>query len=557
MDSIEQISAEEAAVPQGAQAEDRKKAGQRSFLARASMVVLLGTLTSRFFGFIREMVMAAYFGSGMAVDAFQVAYMIPNLLLQLFGSAAIGSAFIPVITTFLTNKEPENVNTVASSVANFLAVFFFLCMVAGFFIAPQVTRAIAPGYAGDVEKFRLTVLMTRVMFPSILFLGMSGFVMGMLHSYNHFTAPAFAPVCFNILIITSVVVLTRGLGPMSLAIGVTLGGLIQLLFQIPFLKKRNWRYSLTLAWHHPGVKQIITLFIPIVFSLASIEINVFVDTRFASLLAAGSVAALHYALRIWYLPMGLFAVTISTVLFPKFSRHSAMNDLAGLKESYSLGLRSVFLIMVPASMLIIVLARPIVKLLFMRGAFGMESTNAVAYALVFYTLGLTSAGVLHLTNRAFYSLKDTLTPTLVTVAAIAVNYLGDWVLSRPLGHGGIALSTSLVMTFNFACLFIILRRRMGDIDGRRILSSLIKILIASCLLGIVSYAAWRLTHSMAGDALSGQILAVGTGTGAGALMYLAAAKILGIHEMSAITRMVLARFTRRKGDPDDARTTEI
>ena len=234
MESFDEVIAHKGAVSVTTLTEDYSRAQQRAFLAKSSLIVLLGTLASRIFGFFREVVVAAYFGNGTAVDAYRVAYMIPNLFLQLFSYSAIGSAFIPVITKYLTENKDEDVNIVASSVANFLFLFFVVIIGAGIIFAPQLTKSIAPGYISDPAKYDLTVTMTRIIFPCILFLGISGFVMGMLHSYNHFLAPAFAPTFFNLLVISAIIILTRGLGPLSLAIGVTLGALAQLAFQIPF-----------------------------------------------------------------------------------------------------------------------------------------------------------------------------------------------------------------------------------------------------------------------------------------------------------------------------------
>ncbi|HDP69485.1 MAG TPA: murein biosynthesis integral membrane protein MurJ [Actinobacteria bacterium] len=545
MDSFDETSAEEMAVLSPIIPEE-KKVSQTFFLAKATLIVMVGTLASRVFGFLREVVMAAYFGNGIAADAYRVAYAIPNLLLQLLGSAAIGSAFIPIITKYLTDNDDESVNVVASSVTNFLFLIFTFFMVIGFIFAPQIGKLIAPGFVDDSVKFNLTVQMTRIMLPAILFLGMSGFVMGMLHSYNHFTAPALAPVFFNIFIIGSIIILTSNMGSTSLAIGVVGGSLAQLLFQAPFLKNRGWKYSLKFAWNHPGVKQIAVLLAPVIFTLASIEINVFIDTRFTSILESGSVAALHYALRVWNLPMGLFAIAISTVFFPMFSRQAASNDLLGLKDSFSLSTRMVFLVMIPSSVGLIVLANPIIKLIFERGAFGADATVTTAYALVFYTIGLTSAGVLHLVNRVFYSLKDTITPTIVATIAIVINYFGDCALVGPLKHGGVALSTSIVMTFNFLCLLIILRKRIGKMGGRRIATTFFKVSLASVALGIGAFYSWKYVDVLVGESSMGQLISVGTGMTVGILAYFLTAKILKVDEFSIFTGLYRAKFKKAK-----------
>lgn len=540
MDSLDEFGAEDIATDLSLP----KPREGNSFLAKATLIVMAGTLGSRIFGFIREVFMAAYFGSGLAADAYRVAYSIPNMLLQLFGSAAIGSAFIPVITKYLTQGDEENLNLVASTATNGLFAIFSLFMVGGFFLAPQITRVMAPGFMADPVKFNLTVTMTRIMLPTILFLGMAGFVMGMLHSFNRFAAPAFAPAFFNIAVISSIILLTPSFGPLSLAIGATGGALAQLVSQLPSLKNINWKYSLTLVIDHPGVKEVARLILPIVFSLASIEINVFIDTRFASILKTGSVAALHYALRLWNLPMGLFAVAISTVLFPVFSRQVAKNDISGLKDSFSLGLRLVFLVMIPTTAFILVLAKPIVALTFERGAFGPDATASTAYALVFYTIGLTSSGALHLINRVFYSLKDTLTPTIVAVIAITINYFGNWALVGPLKHGGIALSTSIVMTFNFVCMFLIMKRRLGQIGGRKMVKTLIKAALASSLMAIATLYGWRYSNALLGSSTKGQFIAFIAAFSIAGLSFISLARLLKMEELSIFSDLLKKRLKR-------------
>ncbi len=540
MDPFEEVASKE--MPIGSNPAQKSKDG--SSIAKATLIVMAGTLGSRIFGFIREVFMAAYFATGLAADAYRVAYAIPNLLLQLFGSAAIGSAFIPVITKYLTDKDNENFNLVASSAANALFLIFSFFMLIGFLLAPWVTKLMAPGFLADPKKFELTVVMTRIMVPTILFLGLAGFAMGMLHSFDRFAAPAFAPIFFNIAVILSIIFLTPRIGPLSLALGAISGGLLQLLFQLPSLRRIGWKHSFVLRLNHPGVREISKLIIPIVFSLASIEVNVFIDTRFTSILKTGSVASLHYALRLWYLPMGLFAVAISTVLFPLFSRQAAKNDIDGLKESLSLGLRLVFLVMIPTTFFIFALAKPIVSLAFERGAFGPEATASTAYALVFYTIGLTSSGALHLINRVFYSIKDTLTPTIVAIVAITINYFGDWALIGPLKHGGVALSTSIVMTFNFLCLLFIMKRRLGRMGGRRIIVTLIKTSIASSFMALAAFFTHRFIGGLLGAASHGRLISFTIAFTLATLVFLALARLLKVEELSVLSEIIKKKLKR-------------
>ncbi|MDP3014573.1 MAG: murein biosynthesis integral membrane protein MurJ, partial [Candidatus Subteraquimicrobiales bacterium] len=410
------------------------------------------------------------------------------------------------------------------------------------------------------EAIKLALLLTRIMFPAVLFMALAGLAMGILNSYEHFTAPAIAPVLWNLVIILMVVFASSRWGVVSLALGITLGSLVQFLFQLPFIRKREARYSLILNWRHPGVKEVGALIIPVVLSLASTEINVVVDTRFASTLVTGSIASLGYAVRLWTLPISLFAIAAATVLFPSFSRLAAKGDIKGLRQTFSQGIRMVFSILIPASVGLMVLCIPIVRLIFERGEFTKTSTLFTAGALFYYSIGIFAAGGLHLVNRTFYSIKDTRTPMIVTSIAIIINYFGDWFLMKflpatvqrfnvPLNlqwlgyaHGGIALSTSLVCFFNFFILVEILRRRLGGIEGKKIFLNFVKVSLASVALGFFAYYSWKVTALKFGISTSGQLISVGSGIFAGILAYLICAYHLRIEEVSQMKKLILERF---------------
>jgi len=533
-------------------------------LAMAAITVMAATLLSRVFGLVREQVMAGFFGAQMQIDAYRVAFILPNLFRMLLADAAIGAAFIPVFTSYLTKGEREEAWRAGSTIINLmvLGLCFFLGL--GMIFAPQFIRVLAPGFAEKVQTFQLTLLLTRIMFPAVLFMALSGLVMGILNSYDHFAAPAISPVLWNTTIIVSIVLLASRLGVVSLALGITVGSLVQFVFQLPFLKGKGARYSFILDWRHPGVKQVGLLLLPVMLTLGTTDINTIVDTRFASTLVTGSVATLGYAIRLWHLPLGLFAIAISTVLFPTFSRQVAREDIRGFKEALSAGIRSIFLIMIPAAVGLMVLSVPIIRLIFEHGKFLARDTLLTASPLFYYSVGLMAAGGLHLVNRAFYSLKDSVTPMLVAGLSIVVNYFGDWflmiylpVFARLIGisavfpwlgyaHGGIALSTSMVCFFNFLILLEILRRKLKGVEGRRMLVSLAKISLASVALGFVAFYGWKLTALALDSSVVGQILSLGVGISLGLLVYLGAALLFRIEEIQTVQELVLVKLREKR-----------
>lgn len=535
-----------------------------SFLAKAAIIVMVATLLSRVFGLVRELIMASYFGARTQIDAYRVAFILPNLLRTLLADAAIGSAFIPVFSSYLAKGDRKNAWKVASSVINIMALVLLTASLVGMVFARPLVSVLAPGFVFKPETMRLTVIMTEIMFPAVLFMAIAGVVMGILNSYEHFTAPAVAPILWNVFIIGAIILLSPKIGVVSLAVGVTVGSLVQLLFQIPFLKGRGVRYSFSLDWRHPGVKEVGALLVPVIISLAAVDINTIVDTRFASSLVTGSVASLGYAQRLWMLPLGIFAITISTVLFPTLSKQAALDNIKGLKESLSLGIRIIFLVVVPASAGLMVLGIPIVRLILEHGRFLPRDTLFTASALFHYSIGLFAAGQLYLLNKTFYSLKDSKTPMIVATLAIVVNYFGDWfmmiyvpiiakLLDLPsslsylgLAHGGIALSTSLVTMFSFLVLVLILRKRLNGIDGRKIINSGLRILIASIALAFAAFYSWSLTANLVGASKAGQLLAIFVAIMAGILVYAGLLLVLRVEEVKTIYELALERARKGK-----------
>ena len=446
------------------------------------------TLLSRIFGFIRDMIVAQFFGAGMATDAFFVAFRIPNLLRRLVGEGALTASFIPVYTEYITQRPPEEGREFVRATFWLLAVFLLALTGLGILLAPGIVKVMAYGFSQEPEKLGLTVFLTRLMFPYIFFIGLAALAMGVLNSWKHFFAPALAPVLLNLSIILCVLVFNPFLSEpiLTLALGVLLGGIAQLVFQWPFLKRKGIVFGFRFEPSHPGVKRVAALMAPSVLGLAVTQLNVLVSTFLASYLPEGSVSYLYYADRLLEFPMGIFAIAVATAVLPVMSEQAARKDWENLRETLSFALRLVFFVTLPAMIGLIVLRQPILNLLFQRGAFTAHSAEMTAQALLYYSVGLAGFAGVRIIIPAFYSLQDTKTPVKIAFAALVANAVLGALLMHPLQHGGLALATSLAAGMNFALLVFLLRKKMGRIGLGKIVRSFLKSLGASLLMGSVA-----------------------------------------------------------------------
>ena len=443
------------------------------------------TLLSRIFGFIRDMIVAQFFGAGMATDAFFVAFRIPNLLRRLVGEGALTASFIPVYTEYITQRPPEEGREFVRATFWLLAVFLLVLTGLGILLAPGIVKVMAYGFSQEPEKLGLTVFLTRLMFPYIFFIGLVALAMGVLNSWKHFFAPALAPVLLNLSIILCVLVFYPFLSEpiLALALGVLLGGIAQLAFQWPFLRKKGIIFGFRFHPSHPGVKRVAALMAPSVLGLGVTQLNVLVSTFLASYLPEGSVSYLYYADRLLEFPMGIFAIAVATAVLPVMSEQAARKDWGNLRETLSFALRLVFFVTLPAMIGLIVLRQPILNLLFQRGAFTAHSTEMTAQALLYYSLGLAGFAGVRIIVPAYYSLQDTKTPVKIAFTALVANAVLGALLMRFLQHGGLALATSLAAGLNFALLVFLLRKKMGKIGLGKIVRSFFKSLGASVVMG--------------------------------------------------------------------------
>ncbi len=462
-------------------------------VAKAAGVVGLATLASRVMGYARDMVMSWAFGTGLAADAFYVAYRIPNLLRELLAEGSMSAAFIPVFTETLTKESRESARHLANAVFARLLVILIILTGLGIIFAPYVVKLIAAGWVHRAEhdKYVIGVTLTRIMFPYLFFIGLAALAMGMLNSLRQFLTPALSPVMLNIMTISAVILSIHFMAEpiYGVAAGVVVGGMFQFLIQVPGLKKQGMMLKPQFKQTHPGVIKVARLATPVFFSSSVNQLNNFMGTIFASFLGTGSITYLFYGMRFIHFPLGIFGIAIATAVLPTMSAQAARQEHADFRETLSLGLRLVFFIMFPAMAGLITLRVPIVNLLLEHGQFDRISTQGTAVALLFYAVGLWAFAGIRIVAQAFYALQDTKTPVKIAVAAVLTNILLSvmFINWTPLAHGGLALANSLAATLNITLLTVMLRKKIGRMDGGRILKSLLKIVPASIIMGAIGW----------------------------------------------------------------------
>ena len=458
-------------------------------ITKAATTIGMGTFLSRILGFLRDMVIAHFFGAGMAADAFFVAFRIPNLWRRLVGEGSLTISFIPIYTEYLTQKSEEESREVTHIAFTIAGIVLLVLTVLGILFSSILIQIIAPGFTRVPEKFQLTVTLNQIIFPYLFFMGLFALCMGILNSLRHFFAPAIAPIFLNISIIASVFlfyhVFQRPV--MALAVGVLAGGVIQFLFQIPFLLKKRISFRFNFNFRHPAIKRIGYLMVPGLIGSAVYQLNVFIDTIFASFLPGGSVSYLYFADRLMEFPLGTFAIAIGMASLPSLSGLATKGKMEEFKEALSFTFRLVSFISIPAMVGLIVLKTPIINLLFQRGLFDYSATVMTAKALLFYSVGLWAIAGSRIIVPAFYSLQDTWTPLKIALICLGANVIFNSILIYPMKHAGLALATSLSSTLNLILLFRKLIPKLGGINIKENIRSLLRIFFCSLPMGLVAY----------------------------------------------------------------------
>ena len=522
-------------------------------LARSAGVVGAATLTSRLLGLVRDQVLAAMFGAGNAMDAFNVATRIPNLLRDLFAEGAMSAAFVPAFMRRLTHDGRLEAWRLGNQLLNALVVVTGALVLAGIVFAEPLVRLLAGSYATIPGKLELTVLLTRILLPFLSLVAVAAALMGMLNSLNRFFTPALSPAMYNVGIIMSgalLVPLMPGLGLdriVAIAIGALLGGIGQVAFQAPALYREGFRYRATLDPSDPGLRHILRLMGPGTLAGAAVQINLLVNMVLATGQGTGAVSWLGYAFRVMYLPIGLFGVSIASATLPVVSRHAAREDLDGIRDAVSRALRLMLVVNVPATVGLVALGAPIVELIFERGSFTPEDTAATAAALLFYAPGLAGYSAVRIAVPCFYALGSSITPTTISMAAVTLNVALNLLLVEFMGYRGLALGASIAALANAVTLLAVLRRRLHGLDLPRVLLAFAKIAVASTAMGA---AAW-MTHEALLEAWRGAELVtrlgrVSTSIAAGVAVLAATALPLRIRELEQIGRQMLARLGRAR-----------
>lgn len=467
------------------------------------------TMISRVFGFIRDMVTAHLFGAGAAFDAFSVAFKIPNFMRRLFAEGSFSQAFVPVLSEYQKKQSHEEVHRFVNAMGGTLGAALLVVTALGVIFAPWVVRLFAPGFETTGQRFELAVTMLRINFPYLLLISLTAFSGAILNTYSRFWVAAFTPVFLNV----SMIVAALWLSPkftapiIGLSWGVFIAGVIQLLFQYPFLKRINLIPRPRVNFRDPGVRRVLKLMVPALFGVSVGQINLLVDTLFASLLTVGSVSWLYYSDRLMEFPLGVFGVAISTVILPHLSRHHATQS----EESFSLtldwALRAVLLIGVPAGVVLAVVSGPMLSTLFQYGHFDAHAVLMSRQSLTAFAIGITPFMLVKILAAGFYAKQDLKTPVRIGVVAMVANTVLNCILIWPLAHAGIALSTSLAALVNTGFLFYYLRKRglYNPRDGWR--SFALRLLTANLILTIwlwvgagdintwlAASAAWRFIH---------------------------------------------------------------
>lgn len=532
-------------------AEAPKSEGGHPRLARSAGIFGLATIASRILGLARDTVLAHYFGAGDANDAFRVASRIPNLVRDLFAEGAMSAAFVPTFTRQLTLHGREKSWRLASSVINALLIVTGVIVVIGIVFAEPLVRLFASEFSVVPGKLELTIYLTRIAFPFLILVAVAAVLMGMLNSLGHFFVPALSPAMFNV----AVIVMSLGLIPISASLGVQpitivaistlVGGAGQLAIQWPPLRKEGFRYRPVLDFRDEGLHRVLLLMGPGTIGMAATQINVFVNTVLATGEGTGAVSWLDFAFRLMYLPIGLFGVSIATVATPAVSRLVAEQDFARIRSTLAGALGLMLFLNLPATVGLMVLAGPIVAVIFEHGQFTSTDTTNTAAALQLYAIGLIGYSIVRIISPTFYALGRSRVPVMVSAASVLVNIALNVALVRTLGYRGLALGTSITAMLNASVQLFLLRREIQGMEGRRIAASFARVIVASAVMGGVTWMTYELMlNALPGSSLATQIirLVVTIVTSLAALA--GVAQMLRIPEFGDARDLVLRRLKR-------------
>ena len=508
----------------------------RRRLARSTAVFGAATGVSRVLGLVREIVAAYTFGAAGKINAFTVAFQIPNLVRALVADTALSGAFVPVFSELLEKGERARAWRVASTIF-WLVLLLTTGLTAIFVLAAPLIVELFGTPGGD---FDLAVGLSRLLFPIVIMLGLSGIVVGILNAYDQFTVPALTPVAWNLVIILGLALGVPAAGGKDAELyvyagSIVLATLVQLLLPVPWLRGLDGRLRVALDWRDPAVHRFFVLMLPVTLTLGLINVSTLIGTLFASRLINPDLAprAIDLAFRLYMLPQGIFSVAVATVLFPTMSRLAARGDMAGFGRTVDTGVRQIGFLLIPAGLVSAVLAEPITRLVYERGEFTAAQTPVVAGALAAFSVGLVFNGWMLLLNRAFYGLQANWIPTLVALGNLVLNVI-LFVALYPVGVWGLPLAVSLSNLAGAVALAILLWRRVGGVEAATTLTALARIIVASVAASVVAVAVWWGLDALVGRGIVGQIVSVGLALGLGTVAYLGASRLLGVRELGSL-----------------------
>ncbi len=467
---------------------DQTTPSRDSFLKK-SLRFSGSTVISRLLGLVREQVFSHFFGAGAAVDAFYAAFRVPNLLREFFAEGALSAAYVPVFSQKLKDEGKQKAFLLTSTVLSVLLVILGIITILGIAFAPYIVRVIAAGFAKTPGQLELTTTLTRIMFPFLIFVACAAAVMGTLNCFGRFGLPALAPVGFNIGLIAAGLFFRRYYDPpiVAMAWGALVGGILQLVIQLPQLYIVGFRFRFLFSFADRSVRQILKLMGPAALGVAAAQVNIVVGTLLASFLSVGSIAYLNYAFRLMHLPLGVFGVAVATVSLPELSSLAAVGKKDLLLARYIRSCKMQLSFLLPSALFLIVAARPICALIYQHGVFGWDDSVNAAYALQAYCAGLIFFGLVRLSAQVFYAYKNTATPVKIAVLAMVINIILMLILMRPMGFAGLALAPGIAALANFLMLTHTIRKKVGRPGYKSLVWHMVKTAIAALAGAVVIY----------------------------------------------------------------------
>src|SRR6266536_281213 len=533
--------------------------GGRSSVTRNAGIVSLAVMASRVLGLVRDQVFAIFFGAGLYYDAFLTAFRIPNLLRDLFAEGALSAAFVTTFSQVLATKGEKEAIRLSNRVATLMILVITAISLVAWWYAPAIVHILAPGFYDVPGKAELTIKLTRIMIPFLLLVALAAQAMGILNARGRFGIPALASAFFNVGSIVGGLLLGFVVGPAiglsaieGMAYGTLIGGFLQFAVQWPSLIRTGFSYRPMISISDPGVRQIFSLMGPAIIGTAAVQVNVFVNTNFASSIidpatgavANGPVSWLSYAFRFMQFPIGVFGVAIATAALPQLSRSSAQTDYIEFRHTLAHSLALVFLLCVPSAVGLAVLGRPIVALIFEHGKFTGFDTVQTANALAAYSIGLAGYAAIKVLSPAFYALNDARTPMLISLGSIAVNYVMNSLLVGPFGHVGLAFSTSTVALVNFLLLALLMRHKLTRLGGRRLGSTILRILAASAAMAVAAWLVNDIAGALPLRGLALNFVRVTVAISVAAGTFYLCCRLLRIEEAAEAVDVIVGRFSR-------------